>query len=43
VKVAVHRLRQRFGGILRREISETVLGPDEVDDELRELLRAVSD
>jgi RNA polymerase sigma factor (sigma-70 family) len=42
VKVAVHRLRQRFGAILRLEISETVLGPDEVDNEMRELLRAVS-
>ena len=42
VKVAVHRLRQRFGAILRLEISETVLQPDDVDDEMRELLRAVS-
>jgi RNA polymerase sigma-70 factor (ECF subfamily) len=42
VKVAVHRLRQRFGAILRLEISDTVLGPDEVDGEIRELLRAVS-
>jgi RNA polymerase sigma-70 factor (ECF subfamily) len=41
-KVAVHRLRQRFGAILRLEISETVLGSDEVDDEMRELIRAVS-
>ena len=42
VKVAVHRLRQRFGAILRLEISETVLGSDEVDDEMHELIRAVS-
>ena len=42
VKVAVHRLRQRFGAILRLEISETVLQPDDVDDEMRELLRAIS-
>jgi hypothetical protein len=42
VKVAVHRLRQRFGAILRLEISETVLGSDDVDDEMRELIRAVS-
>lgn len=42
VKVAVHRLRQRFGAILRLEISETVLRSDEVEDEMRDLLRAVS-
>lgn len=42
VKVAVHRLRQRFGAILRREIAETVSSPDDVDDEMRELIRAVS-
>jgi RNA polymerase sigma factor (sigma-70 family) len=42
VKVAVHRMRQRYGGILRSEIAETVLGEEEVDAELRELLQAVS-
>ena len=42
VKVAVHRLRQRYGAILRSEIAETVLEEGEVDEELRELFRAVS-
>lgn len=42
VKVAVHRLRQRFGAALRLEIAETVLDPNDVDDEVRELIRAVS-
>ena len=42
VKVAVHRLRQRYGAILRAEIGETVLDENEVDTELRELFRAVS-
>lgn len=42
VKVAVHRLRQRYGAILRREVGETVAGPGEVEAEMRELLRAVS-
>jgi len=42
VKVAVHRLRQRFGAMLRLEVGETVLEPDQVDDEMRELIRAVS-
>jgi RNA polymerase sigma factor (sigma-70 family) len=41
-KVAVHRLRQRFGAILRLEIAETVLAPGDVDDEVRELIRALS-
>jgi len=42
VKVAVHRLRQRFGEILRLEIGETVVSPAEVEEEMRELFRAVS-
>ncbi len=42
VKVAVHRLRQRYGAILRAEVAETVAGDQEVDAELRELLRAIS-
>lgn len=42
VKVAVHRLRRRYGEILRLEIAETVAGPTEVESELRDLLRAVS-
>jgi len=42
VKVAVHRMRQRYGAILRAEIAETVLGEEEVEAELRELFRAVS-
>ena len=42
VKVNVHRLRRRFGAILRLEIAETVVAPGDVDDEVRELIRAVS-
>jgi RNA polymerase sigma factor (sigma-70 family) len=42
VKVAVHRLRQRYGAMLRAEVAETVAGDQEIDAELRELLRAVS-
>jgi RNA polymerase sigma-70 factor (ECF subfamily) len=38
VKTAVHRLRQRFGALLREEIAGTVAGPHEVDDEVRHLL-----
>ena len=38
VKAAVHRLRQRYGRLLRDEIAETVTSPSEVDEELRHLL-----
>jgi RNA polymerase sigma factor (sigma-70 family) len=42
VKVAVHRLRRRFHETLRRHIAETVLSEQDVDDEIRYLIRAVS-
>jgi len=38
VKTAVHRLRRRFGDLLREVVGATVSTPDEVDDELRYLL-----
>ena len=38
MKVAVLRLRRRFGELLREEIEDTVREPDEVDDEIRYLL-----
>jgi RNA polymerase sigma factor (sigma-70 family) len=41
VKVAVHRLRRRFGELLRQEIAQTLTADDQVDDELRSLLRAL--
>ncbi len=41
VRVALHRLRQRFGELVRSEVRETV-GPGEVEDEVRELLRALA-
>ena len=37
VKVAVHRLRQRYGELVRAEIEETVATVKEVDEELRYL------
>jgi RNA polymerase sigma-70 factor (ECF subfamily) len=37
VKVAVHRLRRRFGEMLRSEIAQTVCRPEDVDEEIREL------
>jgi RNA polymerase sigma factor (sigma-70 family) len=42
VKVAVHRLRQRYGTILRLEIAETVDRPADIEAEIRDLLRVVS-
>jgi RNA polymerase sigma-70 factor (ECF subfamily) len=41
VAVAVHRLRRRYGAILRREIAATVCDPSEVDDEIRALFAAL--
>lgn len=41
VKTAVHRLRQRFGEILRAEIAETVADQTEVDVEMRHLMAAL--
>jgi RNA polymerase sigma-70 factor (ECF subfamily) len=37
VRVAVHRLRRRYGVLLRQEIAATVDDPAEVDDEIRAL------
>jgi hypothetical protein len=41
VKVAVHRLRQRYKELLRAEIAQTVATTEEIDDELRDLFSAV--
>ena len=38
VKVAVHRLRKRFGQCLRAELAETVVDLGEVEEELRQML-----
>lgn len=41
VKVAVHRLRQRYRALLREEIADTVERPELVDQELRDLFAAL--
>lgn len=41
VKVAIHRMRQRYGELLRNEIARTVSSPAEVDEELRYLISVV--
>ncbi|HWN95896.1 MAG TPA: sigma-70 family RNA polymerase sigma factor [Methylomirabilota bacterium] len=42
IKMAVSRLRQRYGEKLRSEIANTLTGPTSVEDELRHLLGALS-
>jgi len=42
VRVAVLRLRRRFGRKLREIVAQTVADPEEVDDEIRRLSAAVS-
>jgi len=43
IKMAVLRLRRRFGELLRAEISQTVTRPEEVDEEIRCLFAAVTE
>ncbi len=42
VKVAVHRLRQRYRVLLREEIAHTVSGPEQIEEEIRALFAALS-
>jgi RNA polymerase sigma factor (sigma-70 family) len=42
IKVAVHRLRKRFGALLREEIGDTVSDPGQIDDEVRELFKILT-
>jgi RNA polymerase sigma-70 factor (ECF subfamily) len=42
VKVAVHRLRRRYGELLRAEIAETVKDPADVEDEIRHLISVLT-
>lgn len=41
LKVAVHRLRRRYGELARAEIAQTVASPEEVDQELHYLLEVL--
>ena len=42
LRVAVHRLRQRYGELFRDEIAHTVASPVEIEDEVRHLLGVLS-
>lgn len=41
VKVAVHRLRKRYRELLRQEIERTVQEPEQIEEEIRDLFRAL--
>lgn len=43
IKVSIHRMRKRCRELLRGAIAQTVDGPGEVDEELRELFQIVGD
>jgi RNA polymerase sigma-70 factor (ECF subfamily) len=43
IKVAVHRLRQRFGELIRAEIAQTVATPEEGEEELQYLMTVLRD
>ena len=38
IDVAIHRLRQRFGNLLREQVRKTVSSESEIEDELRYLI-----
>jgi RNA polymerase sigma-70 factor (ECF subfamily) len=42
VSVAMHRMRRRYGELLREQIAATVSDPSEIDNELRHLASVVS-
>jgi RNA polymerase sigma-70 factor (ECF subfamily) len=42
LKMTVHRLRKRFGELLREEIAQTVATADEVEQEIRHLISVTS-
>lgn len=42
VRSEVHRLRERFRAVLRRVIAHTVATPEEIDDEIRHLMKVLT-
>jgi RNA polymerase sigma factor (sigma-70 family) len=40
LRMSAHRLRRRYGELLRAEITQTVSNPDEVDEEIHHLIAA---
>jgi RNA polymerase sigma-70 factor (ECF subfamily) len=41
IDVAVHRLRQRFGALLRQQVAQTVSSDAEVEEEIRHLISVI--
>lgn len=41
LKAEVHRLKRRYGELLREEVAHTVNSPGEIDDELRHLIEVL--
>lgn len=41
IDVAIHRLRQRFGALLREQVAQTVSSEAEVEEEIRHLISAL--
>jgi RNA polymerase sigma-70 factor (ECF subfamily) len=41
-RVAVHRLRKQYRGLIRSEVAHTVASPDEVDEEMRHLFQVLA-
>ncbi|MEM7791533.1 MAG: hypothetical protein AAF546_09050 [Verrucomicrobiota bacterium] len=42
IRVALHRLRQRYRVLLREEIAQTIADPKDIEDEIKHLITAVS-
>ncbi len=42
VKMAVHRLRTRYGKLLREKVAQTVATQEQIDEEIRDLLTVLS-
>ena len=42
IDVAIHRLRQRFGVLLRQQVAQTVSSETEIEEEIRHLIAVLS-
>jgi RNA polymerase sigma-70 factor (ECF subfamily) len=40
-RTAIYRMRQRYGELFRAEIAETVSGPEELEEEIRQFFAAL--
>jgi DNA-directed RNA polymerase specialized sigma24 family protein len=42
IRVAVHRLRKRYGQLVREEIARTVASPEEIEEEIQHLISVLA-